>query len=57
MAEKILKTRTQISSSVRNDLWEWMRAESERTDVPISKLIDRAIEALKKEREPSNAKT
>lgn len=46
MAEKILKTRKQISSSIRNDLWDWIQEESAKTDVPISKLLDRSIESL-----------
>ena len=51
MAEKILKTRKQLCTSVRNDLYEWIHQESKRSDVPITRLIDRAIEALKRERE------
>ncbi|MNC15661.1 Ribbon-helix-helix domain protein [compost metagenome] len=47
MAEKILKSRKQISSSIRNDLWDWVQEESTKTDIPISKLLDRAIEAYK----------
>lgn len=51
MAEKVLKSRTQISSSIRNDLWDWVKEESSKTDVPISKLLDRAIEAYREKLE------
>lgn len=45
MAKKILKTRTQISTTIRDELWEWVKDKSDKTDIPISKLMDRAIEA------------
>ena len=46
-----LKTRTTISSTIKNELSEKLKNLSEETKVPISKLLDEAIEYLLKERE------
>lgn len=43
MANKDLKTRTPISNSVKNELWNEFKAYSEETGIPISKLLDKAI--------------
>jgi len=45
-----LKTRTTISSTIKNELSEKLKNLSEETKVPISKLLDEAIEYLLKER-------
>jgi hypothetical protein len=43
-----LKTRKPFSNSLRNDLDEKFRKLHETTDVPMSKLLDQAIELLLK---------
>lgn len=43
MANKELKTRTPISNAVNTVLWEKLKAYSNETDIPISKLLDRSI--------------
>jgi predicted DNA-binding protein len=50
LAEKILRNRTQFSSTLRNDLYESLQQLSKKTDVPLSKLLDRAVEAFLKNR-------
>jgi predicted DNA-binding protein len=50
MAKKILKTRTQFTSTLRNELYEDLKGLSDETKVPISRLLDEAVEALKRER-------
>lgn len=44
MAKKILKNRTQFTSTLRNDLLERLKEQSTMTSVPISRLLDRAVE-------------
>lgn len=39
-----LKNRTAISTAVNNELYERLKKYSEKTSIPISKLIDKAIE-------------
>ncbi|STO12876.1 Ribbon-helix-helix domain [[Flavobacterium] thermophilum] len=46
MAKKILRHRSQITSTIDPKLHEELRKLSETTDIPISKLLDRAIELL-----------
>lgn len=46
-----LKNRTQICSSIDNELNERLSALSKETKVPKSKLLDEAIEILLKKRE------
>lgn len=46
MTRKDLKTRTPIGSAVKTELLKDLRALSKETDVPISKLLDRAITML-----------
>lgn len=38
-----LKNRTAISTAVDNELYKRLKEYSERTSIPISKLIDKAI--------------
>lgn len=50
-----LKNRTAISTAIDKDLWAKLRAYSEETSIPTSKLLDKAIaaflESLEKGRE------
>ena len=48
-----LKTRTAISSTLRNDLITSLQQLSDQTKVPMSKLLDEAIEDLLVKRKPS----
>lgn len=48
-----LKTRKNLSSTVENELLDKLRALSDETKVPISKLLDEAIEDLLVKRKPS----
>lgn len=38
-----LKNRTAISTAIDNELYKRLKAYSEETSIPISKLIDKAI--------------
>lgn len=38
-----LKNRTAISTAIDKDLWAKLKAYSEKTDIPASKLLDKAI--------------
>jgi len=42
-----LKNRVPISSTVKIELHEWLKCYSEETGIPISKLLDKSIEAFK----------
>ncbi|RYI30616.1 ribbon-helix-helix domain-containing protein [Bacillus infantis] len=46
MAKKILKNRTQITSTLENRNYEKLKELSEETMAPMSKLLDAAVEAL-----------
>lgn len=47
MSEKRgLKTRTPLSNAVKIELYDQLKALSEKTKVPMSKLLDEAIEDL-----------
>lgn len=50
-----LKNRTAISTAIDKDLWSKLKAYSEETSIPTSKLLDKAIssflESLEKGRE------
>jgi len=46
-----LKTRFSISSSVEKKIWLKLKDYSDKTKVPISKLLDEAIDDLLKKRE------
>lgn len=43
MINRGLKNRTAISNAVDTELWEKLKAYSEETGIPISKLLDKAI--------------
>jgi hypothetical protein len=44
-----LKSRTPFSNTLRNDLLMQLKQIHEDTDVPMSKLLDKAVEMLIKE--------
>lgn len=44
MAIKVLKNRKQFTSTLRNDLYDMVREYSEKTGIPLTKILDRAIE-------------
>lgn len=46
-----LKTRTPISNAVETKLYEQLKQLSDETMIPISRLLDRAIELVLKEYE------
>lgn len=48
MANKDLKNRTPISNAVDNELLKQLKKYSSETGIPISKLLDKAIELLLK---------
>lgn len=50
MPKKILKTRTQFTSTLENSLYNELKKLSEETKVPISRLLDEAVQLLSKER-------
>jgi Ribbon-helix-helix domain len=49
MGKKVIRNRSQITSTINPKLHEELRKVSETTDIPISKLLDRAIELLIKD--------
>lgn len=51
MANKDLKTRTPISNSVKNEIWDRLKAYSKKTGIPISKLLDKSISLFLKSAE------
>ena len=51
MAKKILVTRTQFTSTLKNGLWEDLKKLSDDSKVPISKLLDEAVRGLLEERQ------
>ncbi|AGK96806.1 ribbon-helix-helix domain-containing protein [Clostridium pasteurianum] len=44
MSNKDLKNRTPISNAINTKLWNELKEYSKQTGIPISKLLDRAIE-------------
>jgi len=46
-----LKNRIPISNSVDKELWSRLKAFSDKTKIPISKLLDEAMEDLLAKRE------
>lgn len=38
-----LKNRTAISTAIDNDIWKRLKEYSEKTSIPVSKLLDKAI--------------
>ncbi|APF21432.1 ribbon-helix-helix domain-containing protein [Clostridium butyricum] len=43
MSNKDLKTRTPISNSVEKEIWKEFKEYSEKTGIPLSKLLDKSI--------------
>jgi len=54
MAKKVLKTRTQFTSTLSNELYEALRNLSTDSKVPISRLLDEAVGTLLEERTGKN---
>ena len=48
-----LKNRTRISNAVDSNLYEQLKQLSSETKVPMSKLLDEAIELLIQKRKPA----
>lgn len=46
MAKKVLKTRTQFTSTLHNDLYAALKELSADSKVPISRLLDEAVVQL-----------
>lgn len=44
-----LKNREAFSNSLRKDLFQQLKEISDRTQIPMSKLLDRAVELLLKD--------
>lgn len=49
MAKKILKNRTQFTSTLKNELYIDLKELSDKTSIPISKILDMAVENILKE--------
>ena len=49
MANKDLKNRHAFSNSLDNKLWEKITEINKNTGIPLSKLLDKAVELLLKE--------
>lgn len=49
MAKKILKTRVQFTSTLKTELYEQLKAMSDKTQIPISRLLDMAVEEMLRE--------
>ena len=47
MGKKKKKNRVIPNSAVDKELYEWLRNYSKKSKIPISKLLDKAIELLK----------
>jgi hypothetical protein len=43
-AIKVLKNRKQFTSTLRNDLFEKIRDYSQETGIPLTKILDKALE-------------
>lgn len=54
MANPKLKNRVQVSSSVEPELWKKMQDISGETDIPLSKLLDRAMKEFIERYEDKN---
>jgi len=57
MAKKVLKNRSQITSTLKNELYDQLKELSNETDIPISKLLDQAVELLFEKRGISRNKS
>ena len=51
MAKKVLKNRTQFTSTLQNELYEEIKQISDETKVPISRLFDEAVKLLMDKKE------
>lgn len=51
MGNPNLKNRVIPNSAVNKELYEWLRNYSKESKIPISKLLDKAIELLKESTE------
>ena len=51
MARRILRTRTQFTSTLENARYQGLKDLSDSTDIPISKLLDKAVDALLREKD------
>lgn len=49
VAKKVLKNRTQFTSTLKNELYLELKALSDRTSVPISRLLDMGVEKVLEE--------
>lgn len=47
MEKNKLVNRIKIGSPIDKELYEWLKSYSTKTDVPISKLLDKAIREMK----------
>jgi hypothetical protein len=47
LARKDLKNRVPIGSAIDKELYQWLKEYSNQSSVPISKLLDKAIQLLK----------
>ena len=47
MAKPSLVNRVRIGSPIDKELYEWLKSYSSKTDIPISKLLDRAIKEMR----------
>lgn len=56
MAKKVLVNRTQFTSTLKNELYEELRTASSRTGIPLSRLLDWAVEGLLERPEITNAR-
>ena len=48
----MLKNRTRIGSAIDTELYNKLKELSEKTRIPISKLLDEALRFIQKAREP-----
>lgn len=46
MSKYGLKNRTRISNAIETELYNKLKQYSDKTDIPISKLLDRAVKLL-----------
>ena len=51
-----LKNRTRISSTIKKENNDWLQEHSKQSLIPYSKLLDLAIELLRKEVEAKSCK-
>lgn len=49
MAKKVLRNRSQITSTIDPNMHKALKEISRQTDIPISKLLDKGVQLLKEE--------